>query len=330
MKIKFLITLLLVLSICSNSYNSRSVVLLSEKIQSIIIDPGHGGIHPGTTWGKIKEKDITLEISLALGKLINKNHPSVNVIYTRKTDKTVTPGARARFANQNKSDLFLSIHVNAVANNCIHKGTLSLIMSKSNWAALSTSESDLDINSIVDMENLDAPEEEKVTDVENFSISEADTKFSEKIAKSIESKFANHTNRVSHGVRGRSDLIVLKKTKMPSVLTEIGFLCNTTDRDYMLSKIGKEKIVLSLYEALKPFFPTVSGITNYYKIQLAYSSQIVNTKIGMWKTVKNLDIVEVDGKYKYYSTKFISLESAQKEVKRLKRLGFIDCFIIKP
>lgn len=90
--------------------------------QTIILDPGHGGIDPGTTNGLFsKEKDVTLAIALKLGPAIQQEWPRIRIVYTRTTD--ILPGNaltknegllnRALIANKAKGDLFISIHCDA-------------------------------------------------------------------------------------------------------------------------------------------------------------------------------------------------------------------------
>ncbi len=90
-------------------------------LHTIIIDPGHGGFDPGCHGLFSKEKNVTLAISLKLGKAIEENFPNVKIVYTRTTD--IMPGnapslheglrARAEIANKSRGDLFLCIHANA-------------------------------------------------------------------------------------------------------------------------------------------------------------------------------------------------------------------------
>ncbi len=86
-----------------------------------MIDPGHGGLFPGTRGLISAEKDVTLEISLKLGEAIKANFPNTKVIFTRTTDACANNAdnlsddlhGRAQIANQAKGDLFISIHCNA-------------------------------------------------------------------------------------------------------------------------------------------------------------------------------------------------------------------------
>jgi len=90
-------------------------------LRTIIIDPGHGGFDPGTKGLFSKEKDVTLAISLKLGKAIQETFPDIKIVYTRTTDvmpgngSTIHDGLRYRadLANSSKGDLFLCIHANS-------------------------------------------------------------------------------------------------------------------------------------------------------------------------------------------------------------------------
>src|SRR5450432_3866192 len=91
------------------------------KLRTIVIDPGHGGLYPGTRGLISAEKDVTLDISLKLGEAIKANFPNTKVVFTRTTDACANNATnlhddlhgRAQIANQAKGDLFISIHCNA-------------------------------------------------------------------------------------------------------------------------------------------------------------------------------------------------------------------------
>jgi N-acetylmuramoyl-L-alanine amidase len=95
-----------------------------KPIQTIIIDPGHGGIDPGAPGMKSTEAQIALQVSLKLGDTIAKAWPDVKLVFTRTTD--VLPGNkptkdaalkyRADLANESKGDLFIAIHLNAAGH----------------------------------------------------------------------------------------------------------------------------------------------------------------------------------------------------------------------
>ena len=84
-----------------------------EKIQTIVIDAGHGGRDSGAL-GKISmEKTLNLAVALKLGNYIKENLPDVKVVYTRDTDVFVELSERAAIANRNNADVFISIHCNS-------------------------------------------------------------------------------------------------------------------------------------------------------------------------------------------------------------------------
>jgi len=103
------------------SFNKRPETFKAPKLRTIIIDPGHGGADHGTHGLISTEKDITLEISLKLGKAIQEEYPDMKIVYTRTSD--VLPGGgddyrpalrvRAEIANKAKGDLFICIHCNS-------------------------------------------------------------------------------------------------------------------------------------------------------------------------------------------------------------------------
>lgn len=95
-----------------------------KPIQTIIIDPGHGGLDPGAPGSKSYEAEVSLQVSLKLGDTLAKAWPDVKLIFTRTTD--VLPGNkpnkdaalkyRADLANQSNGDLFIAIHCNSAGH----------------------------------------------------------------------------------------------------------------------------------------------------------------------------------------------------------------------
>nr|MBA4168508.1 N-acetylmuramoyl-L-alanine amidase [Chitinophagaceae bacterium] len=88
-------------------------VAQKASLRTIIIDAGHGGKDHGAKGSYSYEKDICLAIALKLGKNLEDAFPEIKILYTRKTDVYPELKARADFANGNKGDLFLCVHVNA-------------------------------------------------------------------------------------------------------------------------------------------------------------------------------------------------------------------------
>ena len=126
----------------------------ADKSFTVVLDAGHGGKDPGTIGShpSHREKDIAFNITMAVGKLLNKKHPNIKVVYTRQTDVFVELGRRAEIANKAKADLFVSIHVNSLPQNATRRvtGVQSYTLS------LKTAETNLEVekreNSVIAME----------------------------------------------------------------------------------------------------------------------------------------------------------------------------------
>ena len=90
-------------------------------VQTIVIDPGHGGIDGGANGSFTREAWVALKIGLKMRELLKQQLPDVKVLMTREKDEL--PGGlnnkdaalrwRANFANDNNADLFIAIHLNA-------------------------------------------------------------------------------------------------------------------------------------------------------------------------------------------------------------------------
>lgn len=104
-----------------NKNYDDSLPLGKSAIKKIIIDPGHGGIDPGAKGSFSTEAQVSLAVSLKLGKAIQKEFPDLKIIYTRTTDvmagnkpnKDAGLRYRADLANSSGADLFISVHCNS-------------------------------------------------------------------------------------------------------------------------------------------------------------------------------------------------------------------------
>jgi N-acetylmuramoyl-L-alanine amidase len=86
------------------------------SIRTIVLDPGHGGDELGTRGsnGTI-EKDLTLDVARRLKNLLE-GRLGIRVVLTRDDDRLVPLDERASIANNNKADLFISLHANSSPN----------------------------------------------------------------------------------------------------------------------------------------------------------------------------------------------------------------------
>ncbi len=222
---------------------------------AVVLDAGHGGKDPGTVGSKStnREKDITLAITLEVGRLLRENHPEIRQVLTRSTDVFVELGRRAEIANKAKADLFVSIHVNAIPRNAGHQAlgvqsyTLSLKTVATNLAVEKRE------NSVIELEG-DAARKYNYnhsaeSDIMFELMQDHDMKESVVFAKLAQNEMVGTAGRKDMGVR-QANLAVLRLTYMPSVLLEVGFISTPSEENYMLSRAGQQELARSIYNAI--------------------------------------------------------------------------------
>lgn len=248
---KYQLFLILLISVFLT--NQTKIYAQTKKESFIlVIDPGHGGHDPGCIGKKkVKEKDVNLGVAKKLGSLVSKNCPDVKVIYTRSTDVFIELKKRAEIANRNKADLFISIHANSVDDNKGPHGvetyTLGLSRSKENLRVAMRE------NSVILMED------DYQTHYEGFDPNSTESYImfdlmhnkhmeqSINFASMVQNNF-RAINRYNRGVK-QDIFMVLKKTSMPSVLIELGFLSNPNEEQFLHSQKGQQKMANSIYKA---------------------------------------------------------------------------------
>jgi TonB family protein len=187
----------------------------------VIIDPGHGGVFPGTQINGIFEKDINLSISKKIKSLAKEYN--VDVIMTRENDIDIAGDDlrasldyRTALAGKKNADLFISIHMNGTTKN-----------------APQTEQSGFEIY-IPDHTN-------KYYDG------------SRKLASSI-TDFIKPDYSIATELKEREGHIrVLDYATVPAIVIECGFIDNQTDLAYMQDEKNQEKIARDILEGIKKY-----------------------------------------------------------------------------
>lgn len=228
-----------------------------KKVKIVMIDPGHGGKKPGAIGKKSKEKDITLSIALKLGETIKANFKDVTVLYTRDTDVDIDLAERAQMANRAKADLFISIHANS------HKktepsGTETFVM------GLSTSKANMEVARLENADILLEDDYKNNSEYQGFDPNAPESyimftlyqnAYLEKslnFAEYIQGQYKSRIKTIDRGVK-QGELFVLYKTSMPAVLTEIGFISNAKEEEYMMSEEGQNEYVYCIASAFAKY-----------------------------------------------------------------------------
>ncbi len=224
----------------------------SFHIRTIVIDAGHGGYDPGASGSKTKEKNVTLAIARMLYAEIRKKYPSIRLIMTRDRDEFVELDRRAQIAIQNKANLFISIHCNASAENAV-RGTETYAI------GLNSTKSNLEVaereNSVILMEDdykarYQGFDPRRPESYIVFSMVQSHViARSLKLAKNIQSSLGSMNSR---GVK-QAGFLVLRKTTMPSVLIETGFITNPGEEEVLASMEGQRMIAGKIFAGFQKY-----------------------------------------------------------------------------
>ncbi len=238
----------------------------SYRMKTVVIDAGHGGQDPGnlgTGRYKKKEKDISLDVALRLGNLIKENYPKLKVLYTRDSDVFIGLNERADVANKADADLFISIHCNAAKNTeaagvetftlGLHKNDENLqVAMKENQAIF------LEDDYQTKYEGFDPNSPESI--IALTIMQSAFLEQSLKISSYIQKQFKEKVERKDRGVK-QAGFLVLRRTTMPSILIELGFLTNKDEEDFLNTENGRGLMATAIFKGFKDYKDRVEGVT---------------------------------------------------------------------
>lgn len=333
------------------------------KINTVVIDAGHGGKDPGAIGKKTYEKDITLKIALKLGNYIETKLKGVKVIYTRKTDVFVELFKRAEIANKNKAQVFISIHVNS-NDKSTYTGTSTYVM------GIDKSEENLEVaqteNSVILKEKSykknyngfdpNAPESYITLSL----LQNAHLEQSLLLAKKVQDQFRTRAGRKDRGVR-QAGLVVLWNATMPAILVETGFISNPAEEKYLMTDYGQSIIASAIFRAFRDYkneieknsknIPAAGVKTNasktqnkvnsnsgtytksetgiIFRVQIRSSSSPIPAGSSEFKGLKNVKEINYKGLYKYYygaTESFSEILKIQAEVRKKIPDAFVVSF----
>ncbi|MFB0525854.1 MAG: N-acetylmuramoyl-L-alanine amidase, partial [bacterium] len=221
-----------------------------SRVRTIVIDPGHGGKDPGAIGPRgTKEKDVVLKIAHKLAKELH-NNLKVRVILTRYHDIFLPLADRTAIANQQKANLFISIHCNASLKSRTKGFEIYF---------LSEEASDEEAQAVANMENAVMALEERTEEKNELSSilwSLAMNEFmneSSELCSLVSSKVDNHIGSVDNRGVKQAGFTVLRGAKMPAILLEVGFISNRSEaRKLKTSKFQKE-LVESICAGVKEY-----------------------------------------------------------------------------
>lgn len=224
----------------------------ANALKVIAIDPGHGGIDPGTSGVVDKlEKEITLAVGLELKRRLERDG-RFQVVMTRSRDVFVPLRRRVEIARQANADLLLSIHVDSLKNASVRGATVYTLSEKASdreAASLAARENKSDIIAGID---LDGESDDVATILIDLAQRET-MNFSAEMAALLLPKLSKQIVLRSNSHRF-AGFIVLKAPDVPSVLIEMGYLSNRRDAQLLSSVAGHRGIAEALYAAIALYF----------------------------------------------------------------------------
>jgi len=224
----------------------------AEEIQTIVIDPGHGGrMEPGAQgkYGTL-EKDITLALALKLKDVIERNRP-VRVVLTRDTDVSVSLENRAAIANTNKADLFISIHVNssfrkeARGSETFFLGTEALDDEARRLAYLENNPADVE-------RGIGGDNEDEITMILWDMAQSAYLKESSLLAETIQEELNHLLGTKNRGIK-QIPFKVLTGVACPAVLVEVAFISNPDEERKLLTEWFQNNVVEAIYRGVESY-----------------------------------------------------------------------------
>lgn len=234
----------------------RSLIrALGLKIGKIVIDPGHGGHDTGTIGPHgLEEKNLVLDVSLRLGKLLEQRL-GADVVYTRQDDTFIPLEERTAIANQAQADLFVSVHANS-SHDSDARGVETYYLNfttSSDALEVAARENAVSDQSIHQLQQL----------VKTIALQEK-VEESREFAADVQHALYSGLSGYSPAIRNRgvkkAPFVVLIGAKMPSILAEISFVSNPQDERKLRSPAYRQRIAQALYRGVARYASGLSGI----------------------------------------------------------------------
>lgn len=229
----------------------------------VVIDPGHGGFDPGAGHGRVREKQVALQIARAIRKDLLV-HGDVRVALTRDEDRFISLGDRPDMARRLGADLFISIHADS-AESDLARGSSAYVLSEKGSSeaarrfAASAKESDAGATRRVNGIAL-ADKGDQVGSI-LLDLSQRGTQEdSAQMAGLLIEELRENGVRLHRDHAETAALAVLKAPDIPSVLFETGYINNADDAAFLESRKGQGVIAGAAARAIRRFFARKSGL----------------------------------------------------------------------
>lgn len=220
-------------------------------VRRILIDPGHGGEDTGTTGGGLTEKAMTLDIALRLREQLQAQ--GFEVFMTREQDRAISLRQRALQANQLRADLFISIHINWIAERSV-RGLETYYLGATDdpeLNALARRENSDSGYSLSDMKRL---LEGLYTGVRQDESHQLASRVQRSLYRSL---LRQNPNLKDRGVK-TAPFVVLVATEMPAILAEVSCLSNEQEAKLLARPLYRQHIAEALSRGIRSYADEVN------------------------------------------------------------------------
>ena len=214
--------------------------------RTIVIDPGHGGEANGTEGpAGTLEKTVTLQVSRRLKALLE-GRLGLRVILTRDDDRTLDQDQRAAVANNNRADLFVSVHANAAVRPTV-KGAEVYYLSVDR-ASLESRRAIQQPDVLPQLGGGTRAIELILWETAQLRHLEQSAAFAALIEAALRGKVEMSPRPVQ-----QAPFRVLVGANMPAVLVEIGYLSNPAEEKLLTSGAHQDTLALAVFDAITAF-----------------------------------------------------------------------------
>ena len=227
-----------------------------NKKLTIVIDPGHGGKDPGTSYQNlISEKEIVLNFSSILKKKLEK--AGYRVYLTRNADNFIKLKERVKFAKRKGADLFISVHADASKYSSTRGFSVYTLSKKGldrEAEKVAKLENSLSVFSKKGLKGINLRDARNIKDQYYIDLAfdrakNSSTEFADILVNKVEERSELLTR--PHRYAG---FAVLKSPNYPSVLVELGFITNDKDRNNFGNRNWQSSVATKFVEAINQNF----------------------------------------------------------------------------
>lgn len=219
----------------------------------VAVDPGHGGYEPGAIGrGGTREKDVALSIAKELARRINAE-PGMRAILVRDRDVYIDHRDRTQFARDNRADLFVSIHADAV-DDPRAKGASVYALSMQGASDEAAHQLAQRENASVGGVSLDDKDE-----VLAFVLLDLSQNAALSASLDVGGKVAIELSRVTRMHRRsiqQAGFLVLKSPDMPSILVEAAFISNPAEEKKLRDRGHQGRLANAILAGIRNYFFT--------------------------------------------------------------------------